>query len=96
MLKKYKVNFEDAKTMLRPFIDFSQIWFYSFYMKSGYHHIDIFPSDQDFLGFFLILGGVIHYYKSTVFAIWLVYRALHFHQSNEALSEVLAFFRFLG
>ena len=51
MLKKSKVNFEDAKTMLRPFIDFSQIWFYSFDIKSGYHHIDIFPSDQDFLGF---------------------------------------------
>ena len=44
----------------------------------------------------VFLGGVIHYYKSTVFSIWLVYRALHFHQSNEALSEVLAFFRLLG
>ena len=51
MLKKSKVNFEDAKTMLRSFIDFSQIWFYSFDIKSGYHHLDIFPSDQDFLGF---------------------------------------------
>ena len=51
MLKKSKVNFEDAKTMLHSLIDFSQIWFYSFDIKSGYHHIDIFPPDQDFLGF---------------------------------------------
>jgi len=51
MLKTSMVNFEDAKTMLRSFIDFSQIWFYSFDIKSGYHYIDIFPSDHDFLGF---------------------------------------------
>jgi len=45
------VKFEDAKTMLHSFIDFSQIWPYSFDIKSDYHYIEIFPPDQDFLGF---------------------------------------------
>jgi len=51
MLKKSKVNFEDAKAMLHSLIDFSQICFCFFDIKSGYHCIDIFPPDQNFLGF---------------------------------------------
>ena len=48
---KSKVKFEDAKTMLFSFVDTSKNWLFSFDVKSGYHHIDIFPPDQEFLGF---------------------------------------------
>ena len=47
-VRKSKVKFEDAKTMLFSFVDTSQNWLFSFDIKSGYHHIDIFPPDQDF------------------------------------------------
>ena len=48
-VKKSKIKFEDAKTMLYSFIDCSQDWLLSFDIKSGYHHIDFFPPDQEFL-----------------------------------------------
>ena len=35
-------------------------------IKSGYHHIDIFPPDQEFLGFSWSEDGVIRFYKFTV------------------------------
>ena len=50
-VKKSKIKLEDAKTMLYSFVDCSQNWLFSFDIKSGYHHIDIFPPDQEFLGF---------------------------------------------
>ena len=65
-VKKFTIKFEDAKTMLNSFIDHSQNWFYSFDIKSGYHHIDIFPPDQDFLGFSWSFSGVTRYFKFTV------------------------------
>ena len=65
-VKKFTIKFEDAKTMLSSFIDHSQNWFYSFDIKSGYHHIDIFPPDQDFLGFSWSFSGVTRYFKFTV------------------------------
>ena len=65
-VKNFTIKFEDAKTMLNSFIDHSQNWFYSFDIKSGYHHIDIFPPDQDFLGFSWSFSGVTRYFKFTV------------------------------
>ena len=65
-VKKFTIKFEDAKTMLNSFIDHSQNWFYSFDIKSGYHHIDIFPPDQVFLGFSWSFSGVTRYFKFTV------------------------------
>ena len=65
-VKKSKIKFEDAKTMLYSFIDCSQNWLFSFDIKSGYHHIDIFPPDQEFLGFSWSKDGVIRFYKFTV------------------------------
>ena len=48
------------------FIDCSQNWLFSFDIKSGYHHIDIFPPDQEFLGFSWSKDGVIRFHKVTV------------------------------
>ena len=63
---KSKVKFEDAKTMLFSFVDSFQNWLFSFDMKSGYHHIDIFPPEQEFLGFSWFEDGFAHFYKFTV------------------------------
>ena len=67
-LMKSKIKFEDGKTMLYSFIDCSQNWLSSFDIKSGFHHIDIFPPDQEFLGFSWPKDGVIRFYKFTVLA----------------------------
>ena len=66
-LRKSKIEFEDAKTMLYSFIDCSQNWLFSFDIKSGYHHIDIFSQIKSFWAFpGLRMGRVIRFYKFTV------------------------------
>ena len=63
---KSKVKFEDVKTMLFSFVDSSRNWLFSFDIKSGYHHIDIFPPDQEFLGFSWFKDGFTLFDKFTV------------------------------
>ena len=65
-VRKSKIKFKDAKTMLYSFIDCSQNWLFSFDIKSGYHHIDIFPPDQEFLGFSWSKDRVTRFNKFTV------------------------------
>ena len=50
-LKKRKVKFEGVQDMLTVLSDRPQQYFFSFDIKSGYHHIEIFSDDQQFLGF---------------------------------------------
>ena len=78
---KSKVKFEDAKTMLFSFVDTSQNWLFSFDIKSGYHHIDI------FFAFSWFKDGFTHFYKFTVLPFHL---PLYIYQSHEALSVLLA------
>ena len=62
---KQKVKFEDYKTAL----DLFQYGGYacSFDLKNGYHHVDIFPSHQRFLGFsWTFPDGRIRYFAYTV------------------------------
>ena len=62
---KQKVKFEDYKTAL----DLFQYGGYacSFDLKSGYHHVDIFPSHQRFLGFsWAFPDGRTRYFAYTV------------------------------
>ena len=62
---KQKVKFEDYKTAL----DLFQYGGYacSFDLKSGYHHVDIFPSHQRFLGFsWTFPDGRTRYFAFTV------------------------------
>ena len=62
---KQKVKFEDYKTAL----DLFQYGSYacSFDLKSGYHHVDIFPSHQRFLGFsWTFPDGRTRYFDYTV------------------------------
>lgn len=52
--------------MLTFLSDCQQNWLFSFDIKSGYHHIEIFQDDQQFFGFSWMLKGVIKYFKFTV------------------------------
>jgi hypothetical protein len=50
-LKKIKFRFEGVQEMITTLQDSQQNFLFSFDIKSAYHHIDIFPADQQFLGF---------------------------------------------
>ena len=65
-LKKFKIKFEGVQCMLQLLIDPIQSWLFSFDIKSGYHHIDIFENDQEFLGFSWPYQGKVCYFKLTV------------------------------
>ena len=52
--------------MLQLLIDPIQSWLFSFDIKSGYHHIDIFENDQEFLRFSWPYQGKVRYFKFTV------------------------------
>lgn len=65
-VKKCRVKFEDAKSMLTLLSDCPQNWLFAFDIKSGYHHIDIFPDDQQFLGFSWVFDGVTKYFQFSV------------------------------
>ena len=60
------MKFEGAPEMLTTLTDCPQKFLFSFYIKSGYHHIDIFPADQNFLGFSWTRKGVVKYFRFTV------------------------------
>ena len=64
--KKSRINFEDAKSFLECLVASPCAWACSFDIKSGYHHIEISESDQQFLGFSWVLDGVTKYFKFTV------------------------------
>ena len=57
-VKKSKIKFEDAKSFLECLIARPCAWACSFDIKSGYHQIEIFESDQKFLGFAWVFEGV--------------------------------------
>ena len=61
-----KINFEDAKCFLECLIASPCAWACSFDIKSGYHHIEIFESDEQFFGFSWMFHGVTKYFKFTV------------------------------
>ena len=65
-VKKCKIKFEDAKSFLQSLLPRPTAWACSFDIKSGYHHIEIFESDQECLGFSWVLEGVTKYFKFTV------------------------------
>lgn len=65
-LKKFKIKFEVARFMLSSLRDCPQQWLFSFDIKSGYHHIDIFSDNQQFLGFSWNFEGITKYFQFTV------------------------------
>ena len=86
-VKKSKIKFEDAKSFLECLVASPCAWACSFDIKSGYHHIEIFESDQQFLGFSWVLDGVTKYFSQVYsFTVWTLCGTLYFFQSYETFS----------
>ena len=61
---KQKIKCEDFRVFLSH-VNKSDFLF-SFDLKSGYHHFDIFPDHQTFLGFSWVFSGTAKYFCFTV------------------------------
>ena len=61
---KEKIKFDDWRVAI-DYIDFGS-YMYSFDFSSGYHHIDIHESCQDYLGFSWKFGDKVRFFKFTV------------------------------
>ena len=99
-VNKSKIKFEDAQSMLNFLIgeSLSNLWAYSFDIKSGYHHVEIYPTHQRFLGFSWVFNGVRKYFKFVVLPFGLstgpyiftkVMRPLVKHWRSQALRIVV-------
>ena len=81
-VKKSKIKFEDAKSFLECLVASPWTWACSFDIKSGYHHIEIFESDQQFLDFSWVFYGVTKYFQFTVLSFGLC-GTIYFFKSYE-------------
>ena len=61
---KQSVRFEDIRTVFDLFQ--SGYFFFTFDLKSGYHHVEIFPDHRQYLGFSWNFGSVVKYVVFTV------------------------------
>ena len=53
-------------------------YLFSFALKSGYHHVEIFPDHTQYLGFFK--SYILQMYGSS---LWSNVSTIHFYQDNE-------------
>lgn len=58
------VRFEDIRTVFDLFQ--SGYFFFTFDLKSGYHHVEIFPDHRQYLGFSWNFGSVVKHFVFTV------------------------------
>ena len=63
-LVKPKFRYEDLRSLSEVFGQ--GFWFFTWDLKSGYHHVDIFHPHQQFWGFAWDFGGVTRYFTFTV------------------------------
>ena len=63
-LAKYKFKMEDLKNVKEVLC--KNDFMFTFDLKSGYHHLDIYPEHQTYLGFAWKTGDVLTYYVFTV------------------------------
>ena len=63
-LWKDKIKFEDWNNALKYF--HKDDFMFTFDLKSGYHHVDIFPDHYKYLGFSWPMNGVVRYFTFTV------------------------------
>ena len=66
LVRKLKIKFEDVKSFFECLLARPAAWALPFDIKSGYHHVEIFQPDQEFLGFSWESGCVNKYFKFTV------------------------------
>ena len=63
-LVKPKFRYEDLRSLSEVFEQ--GFWFFTWDLKSGYHHVDIFYPHQQFLGFAWDFEGVTRYFTFAV------------------------------
>ena len=57
---KQSVRFEDIRTVFDLFQ--SGYFFFTFDLKSGYHHVEVFPDHREYLRFSWNFGSVVKYF----------------------------------
>lgn len=78
-----KFKYEDIRTARDIFA--LGDWFFKFDYKSGYHHVDILPNHQKFLGFSWTLAGVKKWFAFTVLPFGLASAPYVFSKIQKAL-----------
>ena len=86
-----KTKFEDWKT-LSNFLS-KDGYLFKFDLKSGYHHLDVFPPHQTYLGFSWIIDGELKYFCFTVLPFGLTSSPYIF---IKLLRPLVKFWRFSG
>ena len=88
---KQKFKCEDWRVLL-SYVNKGDFLF-SFDLKSGYHHFDIFPDHQTFLGFSWVFSGAVKYFCFTVLPFGLSSAPYIF---TKCLRPLVKFWRFNG
>jgi len=88
---KEKVSFDDWQTALSYFS--KDDFLFSFDLKSGYHHIDIFPPHQQYLGFSWSFNGINRFFTFTVLPFGLTFAPYVF---TKCLRPLVKHWRSLG
>ena len=88
---KQKFKCEDWRVLL-SYVNKGDFLF-SFDLKSGYHHFDIFPDHQTFLGFSWVFSGTVKYFCFTVLPFGLSSAPYIF---TKCLRPLVKFWRFNG
>ena len=70
-LAKRTFHYEDLRSLSEVFRE--GFWFFTWDLKSGYHHVDIFPPHQQYLGFSWSFSGVIEYFCFSVLPFWYLF-----------------------
>lgn len=88
---KQKFKFEDWRALL-DYVE-KDYFLFSFDLKSGYHHIEILPEHQTFLGFSWTSGNTTKYYCFTVLPFGLTSAPFVF---TKVLRPLVKFWRYNG
>ena len=62
----FKQIYLEAVCSVRRYLFQSGYFFFTFDLKSGYHHVEIFPDHRQYLGFSWNFGSVVKYFVFTV------------------------------
>ena len=81
-LRKMRIKYEDWKIASSYFM--TEAFMFSFDLKSGYHHIEIFEGHQTYLGFSWKHGSsnIIKVLRVYSFSFCFIVRTSHFHQNS--------------
>ena len=64
-LVRFKFKYEDLRSLSQVLQEGH--WFFTWDLKSGYHHVDISPDHQKYLGFAWPFDGVLRYFTFSVY-----------------------------